>query len=118
MHMNYGNRALIALALGSGCATEAPPPTFDYIRTAILAPSCATSACHTERSRAEGFAFDTREAADEALAGLVAPGDPDGSWLMDVLTTDDKERRMPVDAPLADEEIELIRQWILAGAQR
>jgi hypothetical protein len=49
----------------------------------------------------------------------VVPGDPDGSFLIEKLTSDSPRAgvRMPQDRPPLDEvEIELIRTWIAEGA--
>lgn len=48
----------------------------------------------------------------------VSPGDPEGSWMYYRITTSDEDLgRMPLyDQPLPEEQIENVRQWILAGA--
>jgi hypothetical protein len=48
----------------------------------------------------------------------VIPGDPDGSRLFQLVTSDDDDVRMPKapEDPLTKEEINTIRRWIMAGA--
>ena len=51
----------------------------------------------------------------------VVAGDPDDSYLIVKLLSDDprnRDRRMPRDGPpfLADAEIAMVRSWIAAGA--
>ncbi|MEZ4403649.1 MAG: hypothetical protein R3B06_26735 [Kofleriaceae bacterium] len=112
---------LAALTLGA-CATQTDerPAEFDVIVTNILAPSCATATCHSAMTKAEGLDFSTVAAARESFdARSLAPqtSDPADSQLLRVLTTTG-EARMPVDGPLPDADIELIRTWVLNGAPR
>jgi len=108
--------ALLAVAtVACGTTQDDRPATFEYITLEVLAPSCGTVACHSTTTKTEGYAFDTLDAARASLRRLVAPGQPDGSLINDVLTS--SRKRMPPDAPLADEDIALIQKWITAGAQ-
>jgi len=49
----------------------------------------------------------------------VAPGDPDGSYLLQKIASTPPQDgvRMPPDQPLPPHKIEAIRLWIAAGAQ-
>jgi hypothetical protein len=93
---------------------QAPTPipdgvelNFATIKNFIIDKKCAS--CH------DGFgapSFDTRE---EVLSKpkRITPGDPDKSGFYVVLV----KGFMPKNAPrLPDNEIELVRQWIAAGA--
>ena len=107
--------ALLATAtIACGTTPDDRPATFEYITLEVLAPSCGTVACHSTSTKIGGFAFDTLDAAHPSLRALVAAGQPDASRLNDVITS--SRKRMPPDAPLADEDIALIRTWITAGA--
>ena len=66
-----------------------------------------------------GLALDTFDAARKgSKQAVIAPGKSDKSLLLDLLTTSDVKRRMPLDAePLPKEKIALIQQWIDAGAK-
>ena len=115
---------VVALA-ACGQATDDRPASLEYITEAILVPYCANAQCHSAFKHAgvpnsEGYAFDTVENARIACTtgGLVAVGDPDGSFLIDVLTRPgaNKAARMPYDAPLPDVDLALIKTWIRQGA--
>jgi len=116
-----GIAAWIAVA---GCnATEDRPETLAYITEAILAPSCGTATCHSAMKREFGYAFDSVAGAQESMAlGLIAPCaeapcPPGNSYLIQVISTiDSRGNRMPLDAPLANKDIDLIATWIEDGA--
>lgn len=116
-------------------ATEAlQPATLTSVRDTLFASSCTFSSCHGGANAAAGL--DLRaEDLHGALLGhtvtgatsrpLVAPGDPDGSWLVELLSkcepTDDAGNvvaHMPRNAPtLANPAlVAKVRAWIAAGA--
>ncbi len=114
--------AALATALVTGCAadTDERPAEFDYIVTTILRPGCATATCHSAMTNREGYDFSTVEAADATFerTGLAPPGAaPEGTKLIRVLTASGEER-MPIDGPLPDADLALIRTWIADGAVR
>lgn len=48
---------------------------------------------------------------------VVVPGRPEASELFSLITSKDKDRRMPLDKEsLNDGEIDTVRRWIEAGA--
>ncbi|HHX43332.1 MAG TPA: hypothetical protein GX714_05005 [Chloroflexi bacterium] len=112
-----------------GDASEAPPVEDEAIDAfepvvAILEASCTTAACHSA-SRAAGDLVLSSDVAEANLvnvpssqqdgATLVIPGDAEGSYLMAKLRGDDAIRgsRMPIgDAPLSEEEMGIIAEWI------
>lgn len=112
--------ALVATALAAACTGDPAerPATWAYLHPAIVAPSCATSSCHSERVETAGVALDDADEAydDLIVRRFVVPGDP-ASTLMSLLEGDERGR-MPPDAPLPAADIELIRIWIEAGAPR
>ncbi len=78
----------------------------------ILKTACAE--CHSNGTYKAGFSIDTRESILES--GAVTLGKSGESDLMDRLTSDDPEFRMPMDkASLSSEEIALFRAWIDEG---
>jgi hypothetical protein len=108
--------------------------TFAQIQDEILTPRCATRFCHSQQAKSgglvleAGFAYDNLVGADPTLAAAkaagwqrVTPGMPETSFLLVKLTQPTSVTygaRMPlVGTPLDDDEIALIRNWILAGAQ-
>ena len=111
------------------------PFTFSSIRESIFRPSCNYSACHGSETPAAGLDLETPDLS--AIVGasvltartampLVAPGDPDGSWLYQVISrctpVDDEGTEfahMPANAPTLLEPalVGKVREWIAAGAQ-
>jgi len=78
----------------------------------LLKARCAK--CHTNGTYKASLSFDTREALLES--GVVEPGDSAASYLIDRVTSDDPEERMPPEGPpLSATEIDVLRQWVDAG---
>ncbi len=79
--------------------------------------------CHgpDEEERAADLRLDTQAGSREDLGGYAAivPGDPDASDVIERLTTDDEEMRMPPAGKgrsLTVDEVALVRRWIEQGA--
>jgi hypothetical protein len=110
---------LAMLAGGLACVGDPSerPATWSYLHTAVVAPNCATSSCHSALVETAGIALDDRDAAYERLIELqfVVPGDPTSALIP--LLEGDERSRMPPDAPLPQADIDLIRIWIESGAQ-
>lgn len=133
--------ALLIASSGCGPAPEIGAPrddggsgearTFTEIRTLILEPRCATSACHSgsnpvAQPRLDGAAaWDAIVDVPSSVPGysFVAPERPDESYLLQTLLdggaadVGGSTSLMPQgETPLDESEIEAIRAWILAGA--
>jgi hypothetical protein len=110
-----------------------PTPTLADLRGTLFNPSCTFSSCHGGKSpvavRLDGADLHAVLLGDPALADtpmpLVAPGDPEGSWLYQLLSRCDPQdaagvahTHMPYNAPtLLDERVvATLRAWISAGA--
>jgi len=102
-------------------------PTFESIQQNVFTPIC--TACHAGAAAPVGLRLD--EASSYAmLVGTasvevpavhrVEPGNPDASYLIQKLEgTAPVGGRMPLGSPpLPQATIDVIRQWITAGAQR
>jgi hypothetical protein len=112
------SRVLTAIAVSlcsvaCGTTPDDRPATFEFVSLEVLAPACATVACHSSSTNARGFAFDTLDASRQALRSLVIAGNARGSQLIDVL----KRNKMPPDEPMADQDVALLEAWINNGAQ-
>lgn len=120
-----------ALAALGACGEDDRPASWSYIHTAIIAPSCATSSCHTKENELAGVDLHSVDAAYAILVGrtcdpddppdlvernYVAPGQPERSALMYLLIGDEVKRQMPPDRPLPERDIDLVERWILEGA--
>ena len=108
--------AVLALA-ACGTSEDDRPATLQYITVAILQPSCGNAQCHSSFRRAEDYAFDTVEEAQDSIStyNLVVRGDPESSLLYQVLVTPGGEGntpRMPYDQPMSDIDVALIHEWI------
>ena len=84
----------------------------------VLKKNCAE--CHTEGKKKGGLSMNTRS---EFLAGgeggeVAVPGDPDESYFLEVVATEDTDDRMPPKGPgLSDEEVHLLHQWVQEGME-
>jgi hypothetical protein len=110
------------------------PVTFSSIRENVFAPNCTFRACHDAQAPAAGLdlASDPYRAlgehavtASRTSLPLIAPGDPDGSWLYRLVSRcapeDDTGQvlsSMPRNAATLLEPplVAKIRAWIAAGA--
>ena len=113
---------LAAVVLVLGACTETAPDRstdIDYLVPAILEPNCATSGCHSKLAATadlilEGNARAVRRTLVDR--GFVLPGLPEGSALLNFLRGDFGVPRMPPDAPLPAEDVDLLERWIVEGA--
>jgi len=122
-----GSAALVLLAVvaagacAAGCGSQEDdrPATWEYISTAIIQPNCATANCHSNLAQSSGVQLDRINRGYDALISryFVIPGHPEDSSLM-LLLNGRGSRRMPPDFPLAQQDIDLIAQWITNGAAR
>ncbi|WP_419189437.1 DUF1553 domain-containing protein [Stieleria marina] len=108
--------------LGLPVVLVAASPTVNFNRDVrpVLAKHCFT--CHgpDENAREAGLRLDTQIGSREDLGGYAAvqPNSVDASELIQRVTSDDADLRMPpADShpPLTDHEIQLLKEWIAAG---
>ncbi len=111
-----------------------PPATLTSISEGVFVGSCSFSACHDDQAPAGGLdlstdayehLFDHEVTTAATSLPLIAPGDPEGSWLYHLLSrcepTDDTGQvvaHMPRNSPnlLPPELVAKVRDWILRGA--
>jgi hypothetical protein len=106
-------------------------PTLSNVATVVFAQSCMFNACHGEAGQAAGLNLQATELHAELLghevqgnigATLIEPGDPDNSWLYQMMANCEPDggtgSHMPLNAPvlLDDRSIALVREWIAGGA--
>jgi hypothetical protein len=108
--------ALLLAACGVDPSEDDRPRTLHYITSAVLKPYCAAAQCHSSFSKEADRAYDTVRATCETIVDQsdVLPGDPDGSFIDQVLVR--VRDRMPYDQPMAAVDRALLRDWILIGA--
>jgi hypothetical protein len=117
--------AVCLLVAGGGVAPEpaadsAPRPAVDYARDVrpILAENCF--ACHgpDRAARKARLRLDRRD--DALAAGVIVPGRPDDSPLVERICSDKPARRMPpptTDKKLTAAQKDLLKRWIADGAE-
>ncbi len=107
-------------------------PTLEQIQAIIFTPTCATSNCHSGAVPDAGLDLSDADTSHANLVGVsttqlggagirVVAGDPDNSYLIQKLenAAGIEGVRMPLGAPpLAQSDIDEIRQWITDGALR
>jgi len=99
-------------------------PTFSNVQQ-IFNGNCTTSGCHDSATQQSGVNLSSYDAAINSVGSqygekVIQPDDAEGSPLVDKISSDNPQFgvRMPKDrAPLSDDQIDLIRQWINDGAQ-
>jgi hypothetical protein len=92
---------------------------FDFRRDVapILQRHCL--ACHNERDRRGGLSLHSKQAAVQGgeSGQVIVPGDPDASYLLDLVTPSDDVAEMPKgEPPLKPTEVDTLRRWISNGA--
>ncbi len=120
--------AALSLSLGACGGDDDRPATFEYIHAAILAPSCATSGCHSDLAEVAGINLESFDEAyleltgrdcdddDASVRRYVVGGQPEASQLMYLLLDIEVPLAMPPDVALPDPDIDLVERWILEGA--
>lgn len=101
------------------------------IQRSIFDGSCAVTGCHIGQSAFGSLDLSSADRAFENLVGVpatlnpelsrVEPGDPDNSFLIIKLEGGARlvGSQMPLDRPpLGAAQIQLVRDWIAAGAER
>jgi len=113
-------RGLAGLVLS--CCTIAlhaqPPVDFERDVQPILSKRCVP--CHNASLSQNGLRLDDPKAALEGgySGPVILPGNPDGSKLVQRISSPDKRLRMPpVGPPLPPAEIAVLRNWIQTGAR-
>ena len=111
----------LLVALGSAMAFgSAPGQTADLSFTRDVAPilSKRCTVCHSGPNAQKGLQMG--KVADLLRGGesgaAIAPGEPDRSLILEK-AAGDKPVMPPAGDPMTKEEIEILRQWIAAGAQ-
>jgi hypothetical protein len=105
--------------MGGGSPAAA---TFTQVYDMIIKPSCAGMACHGAAAGKGGLRYADKMVAYmtlKAKAGIIKAGDPAGSKLVTEITPVGGKAKMPAGAgamPLSTDKIDMIKAWIMAGA--
>lgn len=119
-------RHLAALAAALAAATAArgddPVPDRPVSFRADVAPILVRSClgCHDERKAESGLNLTTyarlREGGETLAEGIVEPGDPDASYLIELVRPDANPRMPLKQDPLTADEIATLERWVREGA--
>ena len=110
--------------LDAGVDTSCTPaygPTYDALYANTFQRACAASgvSCHASTGRQADLDFGDPDRGYEGLTrGMVQPGNPECSVLVQVVLSTDGKTRMPPGRSLSESETCAIIQWIARGAPR
>lgn len=105
--------ALLIAPLATADAAD-PAPQFDFAHRAVPILKAHCVECHGGRRHEGDFSMNSRESILDG--GAIVPGNSAGSHLIELVTSDDKDERMPKEKPpLPAEDIQTLREWIDAG---
>jgi hypothetical protein len=122
---------LVPLLILAACGetTDDRPLELEYLTQAIFAPYCGATQCHSTYAQQKNNVFDTPQGTRRSLVdhGLIRfdstkydPDDPNNADLLIWITEIDPFGvgigRMPWDAPLANKDVLLLKEWISAQA--
>lgn len=96
---------------------SAEPVDFGRDVAPILERRCLS--CHNDRDRRGELSLQSARSTSQGgeSGEVIVPGDPQSSYLLDLLMPADGTAEMPKDEPPLDsQEIDIIRQWITSGA--
>lgn len=99
-------------------STLVAAPDFVHEVAPILKKHC--SECHTAAKKKAGFSMDTEESfrAGSENGPVIDAAHPEKSLLLELISTDDEDVRMPPKGKgLNDEQVEIIRAWLADGAK-
>jgi mono/diheme cytochrome c family protein len=101
--------ASLIVSAGRSTAAESSAVDFAHDVLPILQKRCAS--CHSNGTYKGGLSLDTRESLLDA--GVVEPGESSASYLIDLVSSDDPEMRMPPEGePLSKDEVDTLRRWV------
>lgn len=83
----------------------------------ILISNCAISGCHDQETHEEGIILNTY--ANVMASDVVEPGNANDSEMIEKITDDDLDDRMPPPPapPLSSAELAILKEWINQGAK-
>ena len=112
----------IAFGDSGGPFDPTPTPTFSEIQDEILTPRCVNSGCHpgggAPMSLAEGVAYGNLVgvASSYGMNRVTSGSSATSALYLKVIGDSQTGQRMPPSGTLSQDQIEMIRDWIDAGA--
>jgi len=106
--------AWFACASTSKLAAQESATKIDFAHSVVPVLKEHCFECHGGQRHEGDFSINTRELIVDS--GLVEPGDATASYLIELVTSDDAEFRMPKDKPpLPAPAVSTLREWVDAG---
>jgi hypothetical protein len=105
---------VLATELSRSSPTEELPQKIDFAHAIvpILKEHCYE--CHGGHRHEGDFSINTREAIVDSSSAI--PGDSTNSYIIEIVTSDDPDFRMPKDKPpLPESVVNTLREWIDVG---
>ena len=110
---------LVSMPFGA-TADDSPAVRLSYFRDVRPIFQAHCQGCHQPAKRGGGYAMTSYAELlkpGESETASIVPGDPDASYLVDLITPTDGEAEMPKGKqPLSQSERDVIRAWIEEGA--
>lgn len=116
--MRYFATLMALSTLSGGLPVHAAGPDFVHEVVPVLKEHCAE--CHTGDKKKGGLSMNTRASllAGGENGAVVVPGQAAKSKLVELVTTADKDDRMPPKGPpVSPEKIALLKAWIDGGLE-
>jgi hypothetical protein len=109
---------LSLFTVGCGGTNDTRPDRWGFISATITEPACATVNCHSAVTQSSGVDLHDAAAGYKSLVGglFVIPYHDDQSSLTNIWLTNSAPLTMPPDNPLPAVDVQLIADWINAGA--
>jgi hypothetical protein len=105
---------MLSVAGGTLLRAEESEAAIDFAHSVVPILKAHCVECHGGHRHEGDLSINTRESIIDA--GVVEPGNAAGSYLIELVTSDDQDVRMPKDKPpLSDAEVKTLREWIDAG---
>jgi hypothetical protein len=94
-------------------AADPPPKPIDFAHEVVPILKARCAKCHTNGTYKGSMSLDTRA---EVVKKAAVPGKAADSKLIQRVTSDDPDERMPSEGPrLSDKEVRVLRAWIDEG---
>jgi len=101
---------------GSGVLCDADTTYFANQILPMLISNCTESGCHNAQDHEEGVVLTSYQSLMSTVEHVTRT-DWDNNDLIEVLTEDDPDKRMPYGKPpLSQAQIDLIKRWVQQGA--
>lgn len=105
---------IVAAIAAHAARADEPAPRIDFAHDIIPLLKQHCFECHGGHRHEGDFSINTREMIVGSSSAI--PGNADASYMIEMITTDDKDVRMPKDLPrLDDATIQKFKDWINAG---